>query len=67
MRAENLEHLFGVLKERSGLALRNDKIYLLESRLLPIAPSAASMDSTGSWMRCAATATSSCSATSPRP
>ncbi len=37
MRAENLEHLFGVLKERSGLALRNDKIYLLESRLLPIA------------------------------
>ena len=37
MRAETFEHLCGVLKERSGLALQNDKTYLLESRLLPIA------------------------------
>ena len=37
MRADNLDHLCGILKQRSGLSLRSDKAYLLESRLLPIA------------------------------
>lgn len=37
MRKEDFELLSTILKERSGLVLSEDKIYLLESRLTPIA------------------------------
>jgi chemotaxis protein methyltransferase CheR len=37
MTVEDFEFLCRVLKERSGLVLTRDKIYLLESRLLPVA------------------------------
>jgi chemotaxis protein methyltransferase CheR len=37
MRKEDFELLSKILKERSGLVLTEDKIYLLESRLTPIA------------------------------
>lgn len=37
MRKEDFELLTGILKERSGLVLSEDKVYLLESRLTPIA------------------------------
>ena len=37
MRDDEFEFISQLLKKRSGLALTNDKIYLLESRLLPIA------------------------------
>lgn len=37
MRKEDFELLSGILKERSGLVLSEDKVYLLESRLTPIA------------------------------
>ena len=37
MRKEDFELLSNILKERSGLVLSEDKIYLLESRLTPIA------------------------------
>jgi len=37
MRDDEFEFLSQLLKKRSGLALTNDKVYLLESRLLPIA------------------------------
>ncbi|MCF6196056.1 MAG: protein-glutamate O-methyltransferase CheR [Emcibacter sp.] len=37
MRKEDFELLSKILKERSGLVLSEDKIYLLESRLTPIA------------------------------
>jgi chemotaxis protein methyltransferase CheR len=34
---QDFELLSGLLKERSGLSLSNDKVYLLESRLTPVA------------------------------
>lgn len=37
MKPEDFELLSNILKERSGLVLSEDKIYLLESRLTPIA------------------------------
>ncbi len=37
MKPEDFEIISGVLKERSGLALNADKLYLLESRLTPLA------------------------------
>jgi len=37
MRKEDFELLSNILKERSGLVLSEDKVYLLESRLTPIA------------------------------
>ncbi|UTW54549.1 protein-glutamate O-methyltransferase CheR [Kordiimonas sp. SCSIO 12610] len=37
MRAEDFNYISGVLKERSGLMLTPDKVYLLESRLTPLA------------------------------
>lgn len=37
MRKEDFELLSKILKERSGLVLSEDKVYLLESRLTPIA------------------------------
>ncbi|WP_339860535.1 protein-glutamate O-methyltransferase CheR [Paremcibacter congregatus] len=37
MRKEDFELLTGILRERSGLVLSEDKVYLLESRLTPIA------------------------------
>lgn len=37
MRTEDFEFISGLLKERSGLKLSQDKVYLLESRLTPIA------------------------------
>jgi len=37
MRPEDFDYIAGVLKQRSGLMLTQDKIYLLESRLTPIA------------------------------
>ncbi len=37
MRKEDFELLSTILKERSGLVLSEDKVYLLESRLTPIA------------------------------
>lgn len=37
MNAEDFNLLKGILKERSGLALSEDKHYLLESRLMPVA------------------------------
>lgn len=37
MRPEDFEFLSAMLKERSGLMLTSDKVYLLESRLTPIA------------------------------
>ena len=37
MRSEDFELISGLLKERSGLLLPKDKVYLLESRLTPIA------------------------------
>lgn len=37
MKPEDFELLSGILKERSGLALTKEKVYLIESRLLPIA------------------------------
>ena len=37
MRTEDFELISGLLKTRSGLILPQDKVYLLESRLTPIA------------------------------
>ncbi|SDD93976.1 MULTISPECIES: CheR family methyltransferase [Kordiimonas] len=37
MKTEDFEFLAGLLKERSGLMLTPDKVYLLESRLTPLA------------------------------
>ena len=37
MRSEDFELISGLLKKRSGLILPRDKVYLLESRLTPIA------------------------------
>lgn len=37
MRTEDFDFLAGMLKERSGLMLTPDKVYLLESRLTPLA------------------------------
>ncbi|MCJ9429568.1 CheR family methyltransferase [Kordiimonas marina] len=37
MKTEDFEFLSGMLKERSGLMLTPDKVYLLESRLTPLA------------------------------
>lgn len=37
MRTEDFEFISGILKQRSGLLLPMDKVYLLESRLTPIA------------------------------
>ena len=37
MRSEDFELISGLLKKRSGLILPKDKVYLLESRLTPIA------------------------------
>lgn len=37
MRSEDFELISGLLKQRSGLILPQDKVYLLESRLTPIA------------------------------
>lgn len=37
MRSEDFELISGLLKQRSGLMLPEDKVYLLESRLTPIA------------------------------
>ncbi len=37
MKTEDFDFLSGMLKERSGLMLTQDKIYLLESRLTPLA------------------------------
>ncbi len=39
MQAQDFQYLAGILKQRSGLALTDDKAYLIESRLLPIARS----------------------------
>jgi|CXWL01.1.fsa_nt_gi chemotaxis protein methyltransferase CheR len=39
MQAQDFQYLAGILKQRSGLALSDDKAYLIESRLLPIARS----------------------------
>lgn len=37
MQAQDFQYIAGILKQRSGLALTDDKAYLIESRLLPIA------------------------------
>ncbi len=37
MRSEDFDLISGILKQRSGLILPKDKVYLLESRLTPIA------------------------------
>ncbi len=37
MRPENYEHVCDLLKKRSGLVLSNDKVYLVENRLMPLA------------------------------
>jgi hypothetical protein len=37
VKPEDFELLSGILKERSGLALTKEKVYLVESRLLPVA------------------------------
>ncbi|MEZ5690450.1 MAG: protein-glutamate O-methyltransferase [Rickettsiales bacterium] len=37
MQAQDFQYLADILKKRSGLALTDDKAYLIESRLLPIA------------------------------
>lgn len=37
MKSEDIEHLATLLKARSGLILGNDKTYLIESRLAPVA------------------------------
>jgi chemotaxis protein methyltransferase CheR len=37
MQPQDFQYLAGILKQRSGLALSDDKAYLIESRLLPIA------------------------------
>jgi chemotaxis protein methyltransferase CheR len=37
MRAEDFDLLCGILKQRSGLVLSKDKVYLIESRLMPVA------------------------------
>ncbi|MFQ5533695.1 MAG: CheR family methyltransferase [Sphingomonadales bacterium] len=37
MKPEDFELISGMLKERSGLALSQDKVYLVESRLTPLA------------------------------
>ena len=37
MRPDQFEFMRGFLKERSGLVLGDDKAYLLESRLTPLA------------------------------
>lgn len=39
MQAQDFQYLADLLKKRSGLALTDDKAYLIESRLLPIARS----------------------------
>ena len=39
MQVQDFQYLAGILKQRSGLALSDDKAYLIESRLLPIARS----------------------------
>ena len=37
MRSEDFNYISGILKDRSGLMLSPDKVYLLESRLTPLA------------------------------
>lgn len=37
MKPQDFDHLRGMLKERSGLVLTSDKVYLVESRLMPVA------------------------------
>ena len=37
MKPENFEYISALAKERSGLVMREDKVYLLESRLMPLA------------------------------
>ena len=37
MKTEDFELLSGLVKERSGLVLSEDKLYLIESRLIPLA------------------------------
>ena len=37
MKAEDFQFISSLLKERSGLVLSSDKVYLLESRLIPVA------------------------------
>lgn len=37
MQAQDFQYLSDIIKQRSGLALSDDKAYLIESRLLPIA------------------------------
>ncbi|HSE73404.1 MAG TPA: chemotaxis protein CheR, partial [Dongiaceae bacterium] len=37
MTVTDFEFICQILRERSGLVLTNDKAYLLESRLLPVA------------------------------
>src|SRR3990170_3548256 len=37
MKPEDFDLLSGILRERSGLTLTPDKVYLLESRLVPLA------------------------------
>jgi chemotaxis protein methyltransferase CheR len=37
MSPEDFDYLSKLLKERSGLALTKEKVYLLESRLTPLA------------------------------
>ncbi len=44
MQAQDFQYLSGILKQRSGLALSDDKAYLIESRLLPIARSRSLQD-----------------------
>jgi len=39
MQTQDFQYLSAILKQRSGLALTDDKAYLIESRLLPIARS----------------------------
>lgn len=37
MKPDNFQYMAALAKERSGLVLREDKVYLLESRLMPLA------------------------------
>ncbi len=37
MKADNFAYMSALAKDRSGLVLREDKVYLLESRLMPLA------------------------------
>jgi len=47
MNDSDFEFISKLLKQRSGLALEKDKLYLLESRLLPIARSCGAADLSG--------------------